>query len=323
MNMKTDITSFGEILIDFTREGNNESNAALFAQHPGGAPANVCVAIRRLGGTPAFIGKVGMDMHGAMLKKVLEDEGIDVHQCIEDPNFFTTLAFVNINEEGEREFSFSRKPGADTQIRMEEIDPATVQNTKIFHCGSLSLTDQPARSTTHQLIALAKASGVTISYDPNYRASLWPDEQTAIEQMRSLVPMVDIMKISDEECALLTDQIDPQQAATALLAQGPKIVAITLGSQGALIANAAGSRVVAGFKSKVADTNGAGDSFWGAMLYQIAHCDQDLDQIDLDTLEQFTRYANAVAALTVRKHGAIPAMPTAKEVSEFLDHLDQ
>lgn len=141
--------------------------------------------------------------------------------------------------------------------------------------------------------------------------------------MRSLVPMVDIMKISDEECALLTDQTDPQQAATALLAQGPKVVAITLGSQGALIANAAGSRVVAGFKSKVADTNGAGDSFWGAMLYQIAHCDQNLDQIDLDTLEQFTRYANAVAALTVRKHGAIPAMPTAKEVAEFLDHLDQ
>lgn len=316
--MKTDITSFGEILIDFTREGNNESGAALFAQHPGGAPANVCVGIRRLGGNPAFIGKVGTDMHGAMLKNVLENEGIDVSQLIADPNFFTTLAFVDVNEEGEREFSFSRKPGADTQIQMEEIDPAVVQNSKIFHCGSLSLTDQPARTTTHQLIALAKASGVYISYDPNYRASLWPNEQIAIDQMRSLVCMVDIMKISDEECSLLTDQADPQQAAQVLLTQGPKIVAITLGSQGALIANAKGSRVVAGFKSKVADTNGAGDSFWGAMLYQIAHCDQDLDQIDLDTLETFTRYANAVAALTVRKHGAIPAMPTAQEVANFL-----
>lgn len=321
MNMKTDITSFGEILIDFTREGNNASGAALFVQHPGGAPANVCVGVRRLGGHPAFIGKVGTDMHGAMLKNVLASEGIDVQQLIEDPNFFTTLAFVDVNEEGEREFSFSRKPGADTQIRIEEIDPTTIQNSKIFHCGSLSLTDQPARLTTHQLIALAKASGVYISYDPNYRASLWPSEKVAIEQMRSLVPMVDIMKISDEECVLLTDQADPKQAAQVLLAQGPKIVAITLGSQGALVANASGARVVSGFKSKVADTNGAGDSFWGAMLYQVAHSDQALDQIDLDTLEQFTRYANAVAALTVRKHGAIPAMPTAKEVEDFLADL--
>lgn len=317
--MTTDITSFGEILIDFTRDGNNESGAALFAQHPGGAPANICVSVKRLGGNPAFIGKIGTDMHGAMLKNVLASEGIDVHNVVEDPNYFTTLAFVDVNENGERTFSFSRKPGADTQIRFDEMDPELIKNSKIFHCGSLSLTDEPARSATHQAIALAKASGVKISYDPNYRDSLWPNEETAIEQMRSLVPMVDIMKISDEETALLTDHADPQEAAKILLTQGPKVVAITLGSQGALVANASGSRTVPGFKSKVADTNGAGDSFWGAMLYQIASSDKDLDELDLDTLAEFTRYANAVAALTVRKHGAIPAMPTAAEVKAFLD----
>lgn len=317
--MKTDITSFGEILIDFTRDGNNESGAALFAQHPGGAPANICVGVKRLGGNPAFIGKIGTDMHGAMLKNVLANEGIDVHNIVEDPNYFTTLAFVDVNESGERTFSFSRKPGADTQIHFDEMDPELIKNSKIFHCGSLSLTDEPARSATHQAIALAKASGVKISYDPNYRASLWPSEEVAIEQMRSLVPMVDIMKISDEETALLTGNSDPQKAAKILLTQGPKIVAITLGSQGALIANAAGSRVVPGFKSEVADTNGAGDSFWGAMLYQIAKSDRELEEIDLDTLADFTRYANAVAALTVRKHGAIPAMPTYTEVQAFLD----
>ena len=320
--MKTDVTTFGEILIDFTFDGVNEGGAALFAQHPGGAPANVCVGVKRLGGTSAFIGKTGEDMHGTMLKGVLDAEGVDVSNLVQDGDFFTTLAFVSVGPDGEREFSFSRKPGADTQMTFEEMNPDLIANSKIFHVGSLSLTDEPARSATFKAIELAKDNDVTISYDPNYRASLWDSEEEAIKQMRSLVPYADIMKISDEETTLLSGHEDPKEAAEILLGQGPKIVAVTLGSHGALVANKEGARIVDGFKSEVADTNGAGDSFWAAMLTQVAHADKPLDEIDLDTLESFLRFANATAALTVRKHGAIPAMPTKEAVDAFLAEVD-
>ncbi|MBF0579720.1 carbohydrate kinase [Erysipelotrichaceae bacterium RD49] len=320
--MKTDVTAFGEILIDFTFDGVNENGAALFAQHPGGAPANVCVGVKRLGGSSAFMGKTGADMHGKMLKGVLDAEGVDVCGMVEDGAFFTTLAFVSVGPDGEREFSFARKPGADTQMTFEEMNKDLITNSKIFHVGSLSLTDEPARSACLKAIELAKANGVLISYDPNYRASLWNCEADAIGQMRSLTPYADIMKISDEETALLSGNEDPEAAAKILLAQGPKIVAVTLGSKGALVANQEGVRIVDGFKSEVADTNGAGDSFWAAMLKQVADTNKPLEDIDLDTLADFLRFANATAALTVRKHGAIPAMPTGQAVAAFLEEAD-
>lgn len=316
--MKNDVTAFGEILIDFTFAGKDDGGTALFAQHPGGAPANVCVGVQRLGGKSAFIGKTGTDMHGTMLKNVLDKEGVDVSSLVQDDTFFTTLAFVNVNKDGEREFSFARKPGADTQMTFEEMNPRQLRNSEIFHVGSLSLTDEPARSATHKAIEFARENGVQISYDPNYRASLWPDVYTAVEQMRSLVPMADIMKISDEETELLSGNPDPKEAAQILLEKGPKIVAVTLGKDGSLVANHEGIRIVPGFKSQVADTNGAGDSFWGAMLMQIARSGKKAEELDLDTLESFVRFANATAALTVRKHGAIPAMPTKEEVEALL-----
>lgn len=316
--MKNDVCAFGEILIDFTSDGTNASGTRLFAQHPGGAPANVAVGVSRLGGKAAFIGKTGDDMHGTLLKGVLDEEGVDVSNLVQDDSVFTTLAFVDVNDEGERTFSFARKPGADTQMRFEEMDKDLIDNSKIFHVGSLSLTHEPARSATYDAVDLAKDHGVMISYDPNYRASLWDSEQTAIKFMRSLIEKADIMKISDEETALLTDFEAPEEAAKALLDQGVSIAAVTLGSEGALIANKEGSRRVPGFKSKVADTNGAGDSFWSAILTQIAQSGKKAEELSLDELAEFTRFANGVAALTVRKHGAIPAMPSFEETVEFL-----
>ena len=228
-----DITTFGEILIDFTSQNLNEDGQMLYARNPGGAPANVAVAASRLGAHTAFIGKAGNDMHGEFLRSVLQKEEVDTKGLLLDDQYFTTLAFVDVNASGERTFSFARKPGADTKIQKEEIDVDVVDHTSIFHVGSLSLTDQPSRDTTFYAVKRAKNKGSIISYDPNYRASLWTSEETAMKHMRSLIPYVDIIKISDEETELLTGYKEVKKAAEALFRQGVKVVAVTLGGNGA------------------------------------------------------------------------------------------
>lgn len=314
-----DITTFGEILIDFTCQGKNEEGQTMFAQNPGGAPANVAVSASKLGAHTAFLGKAGNDMHGEFLRSVLESQNVDTKGMLLDENYFTTLAFVDILDSGERVFSFARKPGADTKIQKEEVNIDVLDNTSIFHVGSLSLTEQPARDTTFYAINRARSKGSIISYDPNYRASLWKDETTAIEHMRSLIPYVDVMKISDEETALLTNYKAPEEAAKSLFNQGVKIVAVTLGADGAYVYNKEGGRKVAGFKSHAVDTNGAGDSFWGGFLYQINNSGKRPEELSLDELEQFARFGNAVASLCVEKKGAIPAMPDLDEVEKRLN----
>ena len=312
-----DITAFGEILIDFTSQDLNEDGQMLYARNPGGAPANVAVAAARLGAHTAFMGKAGNDMHGKFLKSVLEKESVDTKGMLLDENYFTTLAFVEVSETGERTFSFARKPGADTKIQKEEVDVDVLDNTHIFHVGSLSLTDQPARDTTFYAVKRAKNKGSVISYDPNYRASLWPDEETAKKHMRSLVPYVDLMKISDEETELLTDHKDVRKAAEALYSQGVKVVAITLGGEGAYLYSKDGGCMVSGFAVKqIADTNGAGDSFWGGFLYKVSTSEKQLDELTQEDLKEFARFGNAVASLCVEKKGAIPAMPELAQVEE-------
>lgn len=312
-----DITVFGEILIDFTPQGHNENGQMLYARNPGGAPANVAVAAQKLGADTAFIGKAGRDIHGEFLRTVLQKENVDTKGLILDDNYFTTLAFVEIKDDGERTFSFSRKPGADTKLQKEEVDIDVLDNTNIFHVGSLSLTDQPARDTTLYAVKRARNKGSIISYDPNYREALWKDEETAKKQMRSLVPYVDIMKISEEETALLTDCPDVQKAAEALYQQGVKIIAVTLGGKGAYIYCREGGCRVPGFAVKhVEDTNGAGDCFWGGFLYKIGKSEKQLEELTKEELAEYARFANAAASLCVEKKGAIPAMPELPKVEE-------
>lgn len=312
-----DITALGEILIDFTAQKANEDGQMLYARNPGGAPANVAVAAGRLGAHTSFIGKVGKDMHGEYLRSVLKKENVDTKGLLMDEQYFTTLAFVDVGESGERTFSFARKPGADTQIQKEEVDIDILDHTNIFHVGSLSLTDQPSRDTTFYAVKRAKNKGSIISYDPNYRASLWKDEETAKNNMRSLVPYVDLIKISDEETELLTDCKDVQKAAEILYRQGVKIVTITLGGKGVYIYCKDGGCEVPGFPvSYVVDTNGAGDSFWGGFLYKISTAEKQLDELTKKELMEYARFGNAVASLCVEKRGAIPAMPTMSQVQE-------
>lgn len=319
MEKEVDIVALGELLIDFTEAGKSSSGKKLFEQNPGGAPANLLTVAAHMGYQTEFIGKVGADMHGDFLKKTLEEEGIGTRYLIQDESFFTTLAFVEIAENGERHFSFSRKPGADTQLRAEELNQKLLENCKIFHFGALSLTNEPSRTATIEAVKGAKAAGVLISYDPNYRESLWFDKQTAVSQMKSMIPYADIMKVSDEELVLLTGVEDYNKAVTQLLELGPKLVAVTLGSDGVLLAREYKREKVEGFKVNAIDTTGAGDSFWGGFLSEYLKQEKSLEEFTWEEIKNCAVYGNATAALCVQRRGGIPAIPKKKEVEQFIN----
>ena len=309
-----DIVSLGELLIDFTESGISPAGMRLFEQNAGGAVTNLLCAAAQCGAKTGYIGKVGADMHGAFLKQSLVNAGVDVRGLIEAEDVFTTLAFVALQPNGERAFSFARKPGADTQLRADELNLDMLEHTRIFHTGSLSLTQEPARSATYEAIDRAKAAGAIISYDPNYRASLWPNQEEAIRFMRSLIATADIMKVSDEELPLLTGETDPEKAADALTDQGVKLVAITLGAKGAFVRVHGESRLIPGFRSNAIDTTGAGDAFFGGFLYRFLTSDVALKDVTLEHAADFARFGNATASLCVEQRGGIPAMPALKDV---------
>ena len=314
-----ELTVLGELLIDFTQAGESENGMRLFEQNPGGAVANVATAAARLGHKTAFIGKVGNDMHGRFLARVLEEVGIDCRGLVFSDEAFTTLAFVALDEKGERSFSFARKPGADTCLRPEELNRELLQSSRILHVGSLSLTAEPARSATLTAIRQAKTAGSIISYDPNYRASLWENKDQAREQMRSLLSMVDIMKLSDNETALLTDCSCPRQAALALNGRGIPCVAVTLGAAGALVCIGGETATVPGFPvPAVRDTTGAGDAFWGGFLARFLETGLKPEELHLSDAVEFARWGNAAAACCIQKRGAIPAMPDREELARWL-----
>ena len=308
MEKKYDVVALGEFLIDFTPAGSSDSGMKLFEQNPGGAPVNMLTAVSKAGLKTAFIGKVGDDMHGNFLIETAKQAGIDTRGIVVDDTVFTTLAFVTLDENGEREFSFARKPGADTMLCYKEVDADLLRDTKVFHIGSLSLTDEPARTTTFQAVREARKYGAVISYDPNYREPLWDNRENEMERM----------KLSDEETALLTPFEDPKEAAEYLLGTGVRLVAVTLGSEGVLICSRDGSRKVPGFVSHVVDTTGAGDSFWGAFVSQLIRADKSLEEFSIDELEEFARYGNAVASLCVEKRGGLRSIPEESETFERL-----
>ncbi|MGN0307446.1 MAG: carbohydrate kinase family protein [Lachnospiraceae bacterium] len=318
MKKEMDIVALGELLVDFTQAGKSESGMRLFEQNPGGAPANLLTAASHMGYKTALIGKVGKDMHGSFLKRTLQAEGICADYVLEDSDYFTTLAFVAIDEKGERQFSFSRKPGADTQLKASELDRELLKSCKIFHFGSLSLTNEPSRSATLEAVRLAKEAGALISYDPNYRKSLWDNPVQAIDRMKSPIKAVDVMKVSDEECLLLTGTEDYREGAEELLAMGPKLVAVTLGGEGVFILTGTGKGQVPALPSRVVDTTGAGDSFWGGFLSQLLRREKKIEAMDWSELLECARYGNAMASLCVRRRGGIPAIPDKEEVEKFV-----
>ena len=308
-----DITAVGEILIDLTQSGVNGQGIPRFDANPGGAPANLAVAASRLGAGTAFIGKVGNDGFGDFLRNCMVENGVDVSGMVVDPVQHTTLAVVSLDPSGERHFSFYRDPSADVNLKGSEISVEQLKNTRFLHFGSVSLTAEPARSATLYAAKTAKELGAAVSYDPNYRASLWPDEKTAVERMLEPLPLVDVLKVSDEELPLLTGT-DDLETGTALLAEkGISLILVTLGPKGAFYRFRGQTGLVPGVPCKVGDTNGAGDTFFGAALSRLAKLD-GLDALTVPELERIIALANRAASITTSRHGAIPAMPTLEEV---------
>ena len=313
------ILTLGELSIDLTQTGINEKGVRQFAANPGGAPANVAVALSRLGVKAGFIGKVGKDTFGADLRAVLEKNGVEVRGLYETGDALTTQAVVSVSPEGERSFAFYRSPGADTLLTSEEALAALDPLPRILHIGSVSLTADPERTATLEAAAYAKQNGALISYDPNYRAALWPDEETAVEWMKKPLPLCDILKLSDEELPLLTGTEDPEQGTAQLAENGIALILLTLGSKGTFFRFGGITGTVPSVRIQVADTNGAGDTFLGALLRGLAlRGEKPFDGLDEAALTALVRFANCAAALTCTRPGAIPAMPTLPEVEAFV-----
>ena len=307
-----DITAIGEILIDLTQTGKNGAGVPTFAANPGGAPANVAVAAARLGCSTAFIGKVGADSLGGYLRQVLEENGVD-HSGLQVGESATTMAIVSIDETGERSFRFLR--GADCEMVPEDVDEKMAQNSRILHFGSVSLTQGIARSATIFTARAAHRAGMLVSYDPNYRPALWRTKRDALEWMSLPLPLVDIIKLSEEELPLLTGSEDLEEGSRALEEQGIRLVMITLGAKGAFCRWQGESFTVPSVPAKVADTNGAGDTFMGAALSRLCRREEKpLENLERGELEEILAFANRAASITCSRSGAIPAMPTLAEV---------
>lgn len=286
----------------------------MLAANPGGAPANVAVAAARLGAQTAFCGKVGRDGFGSYLSQVLQENGVNV-SGLHTSKTPTTMAVVTLSQEGERSFRFVR--GADVELCPEEIDIRSLANTKVLHFGSVSLTAGAARSATIFAARQARQQGVLVSYDPNYRASLWESEEDAVEWMRNPLPLVDLIKLSEEELPLLTGTADPEAASRYLEELGIQLALITMGEKGAFYRWQGKTGVVPGVATTVADTNGAGDTFLGAALSRLtARGDRPLENLTAEELEKVLAFANRAASITCSRSGAIPAMPTLDELEE-------
>ena len=312
-----DITAIGEILIDLTQTGVSETGVPLFAANPGGAPANVAVSASRLGASTAFIGKTGDDGFGAYLRSVLEKDHVDC-SGLRTGEQATTMAIVSVDSTGERSFRFVR--GADCQLPPQEVDESVIRDSKFLHFGSVSLSGGAARNGTIFAARSARQAGILVSYDPNYRPALWRDESEAIEWMRIPLPLVDIIKLSEEELPLLTGSDSLEEGSRLLTEQGISLVFVTLGGAGSFCRWQNECFTVPGVSVKVADTNGAGDTFLGAVLSRLClRGEKPLEGLTRAELENILTFANRAACLTCSRSGAIPAMPTLAELKGCLE----
>ena len=320
-----DIVTLGELLIDFTpyqAEGASPQAQGLnlFAQNAGGAPANVAVQSAILGAKSAFIGKVGNDLFGRFLKENLEHYHVDTQGLRMDESAQTTLAFVHLDKTGDRSFTFYRNPGADTLLRPDEVDYSLIDSCRLLHFGSLSLSHEPIRSATVAAVEYARDKGKIITYDPNYRPKLWESLQKARSAMRSVLSYVDIIKVSEDELKMLTDCDQFIQGIAKLLGFGVQIAVVTQGAKGCIVAGNGGIERLPTYAVRTVDTTGSGDSFFGAFLYKIAQSGRALSEIPFSDLKEYADFANACGAMCSTKRGAIPAMPTAEEVTACMEN---
>lgn len=319
MDRKYDVTALGELLIDFTNSGKSEQGNPLLEANPGGAPCNVLSMLQRLGASTAFIGKVGDDGFGHMLDETIRQQGIDGSGLCFDYAVHTTLALVLKKENGDRDFSFYRNPGADIMLHEEEVNTELIENSRIFHFGSLSLTDEPVRTATHRAIAAAKNAECLISFDPNLREPLWKSLDEAKQQIDWGMQQCDYLKISDNEIVWFTGKQDYQEGIDFLFKTYPnlKLITLSMGPDGSrACTRTIRVDVPAYLQEGTIETTGAGDTFCACVLKMIL--DYGIDNLDENTLVQGLTFANAAASIVTTRKGALRVMPTEAEVVQFL-----
>ena len=318
MEKNFDVIALGELLIDFTMNGQSEQGNNMFEACPGGAPCNVLALLNKMGKKTAFLGKVGQDQFGTLLKDTITEVGIDSTRLVMDPEVNTTLAFVHTFPDGDREFSFYRNPGADMMLSESDVDPEFIGQAKIFHFGTLSMTHDGVRAATKKAVQAAKENGCLISFDPNLRPPLWSSLDLAKEQMEYGFGVCDILKISDNEIQFVSGKEDYDEGIAYLQEKYQiPLILLTMGRDGSR-AYYKGMRVQRpGFSVKAIETTGAGDTFCGSSLTYIL--EHDFDSLTEEQLGEMLTFANAAAAIVTTKKGAIRYMPEREEVTALLD----
>ena len=313
-----DVTAMGEMLIDFTLNGQSEQGNNLFEACPGGAPCNVLAMLNKLGRKTAFIGKVGEDQFGRLLKGTIDELGIETKGLILDKEIHTTLAFVHTFPDGDREFSFYRKPGADMMLTEDEVDYDLIRQSRIFHFGTLSMTDEPVRSATKKALEVAKEAGCLITFDPNLRPPLWNSLDDAKKQMEYGFQYCDMLKISDNEIQFVSGKEDYDEGICYLQDKyNIPLIFLTMGKDGSR-AYYKDIRVERkGFQVKAIETTGAGDTFCGCSIHGLLT--HGLEGLTEEILGDMLTYANAGAALITMKKGAIRSMPEPENITKLIE----
>ncbi|MBO5448662.1 MAG: carbohydrate kinase [Ruminococcus sp.] len=313
-----DVTALGELLIDFTESGLSEQGNPLMEANPGGAPCNVLAMLGKLDKKTAFIGKVGSDMFGKRLKNVVSSAGIDTSGLVADDTVNTTLAFVHTLEDGDREFSFYRDPGADMMLCEDDVDGEIIENSRIFHFGSLSMTNETCRKATEKAVSIAKNSGAVISFDPNLREPLWASLDEAKERILYGIKQCDILKISDNEIVWLTGEEDHFKAAQKLKAEYDiPLLLVSLGKNGSMAFSGSSFAHINGFNVDTIETTGAGDTFCACILnFVLENGSRDYSESEL---EQMLTFANAAAAIVTTRKGALAVMPSREEIIKLMN----
>ena len=312
-----DVVALGELLIDFVSDGSDR-NTNGFIGNPGGAPANVLVALAKMGRRGAFIGKVGRDQFGTFLEKTLHECAVETNGLVFSNTVNTTLAFVHLDSSGDRNFTFYRNPGADATLSENEIHFELIRNAKVFHFGSISMTHDIVRQATLRAVEYAKRFGVLISYDPNLRLPLWESSDQAKSVISSVISSVDILKLSEEELRFLTDESN-LEIGTLHIYEDYKVelILVTLGENGCFYRFNHQTGYVPGVPMQVVDTTGAGDAFIAGILHKMVDLEDGFSNMSLSIIEEFIRFANVVAALSTMKKGGIPSMPSLEDVNNY------
>ncbi|MFN2304252.1 MAG: carbohydrate kinase family protein [Anaerolineales bacterium] len=315
-----DLTCLGIILVDMfpVEVGKLLVEVSAFTPNPGGAPANVAVAARRLGSSVAFIGKVGKDHFGYWLRDILNGEGVQTNGLVFDDLARTSLVFIAMPDENSAEFVFYRNPGADMRLTEDDLDEDLLRTSKALHFDSLSLTNPQYRAATVKAIDIVKDHGGFISYDVNYRPTMWPDPEDAIKATKDVLPYCDVIKVNDIELELITGIKEPERGSEVLINRYGKLCLITLGSKGAYYITRDQRGYMPAYRVKTIDAIGCGDGFLGAILFQLTKFDSLSKALSSNQLSNIVRFATAAGALTSTKRGALPALPFKSDVEDFI-----